>query len=646
MKLTHKIWSLLGIGFIGLAVLSGAFFWGSSKKDAATSHALSAEKASVYLNETEAVIRDVSTKLELFLLTNDVTLVAQGQSVVTHHIEKTQDEPHANADLENKLKIALANVETVSKLRTISGLSEKEGLKGSLRSSVKTVEAKLNEFGKENPDISIDKTMVKMLMLRRHEKDYMLRRDPKYVDTFNARVKEFHATVAASDIPQSVQKDIKPLIEDYQKKFLEWTQADQMVLAKVASARISNLATIENVKKMEEATTAEMQEAMAQKADMDAFVSLLTLSIILATSLFLIGGGMLVIRSITRPIRNVTGAMEQISMGNLNTQVPESKINDEIGSLCRIAAVLHESVRAQKAFEAEEAEKAARQEREKRALMVQLADEFDRQVTGIVESVASSSSDLNMTATTMSQVAERTSTEATSAISASTQTMHNVQTVATAAEEMTSTISEISKQIVEASLAAKEAVGKVNDTSSQVRILTDIAARVGEVVEMISSIAEQTNLLALNATIESARAGEAGKGFAVVAGEVKELAGQTAKATDQIAIQINEIQTATGHASQAMNDVSQVILRVEEISSTIAAAMEEQNATTHEIAGNIHQAAQGTELVNDNINSVSDASKEAGASSEQVMVAAQRLGEQSNLLREQVGSFIQRIRAA
>ena len=351
-------------------------------------------------------------------------------------------------------------------------------------------------------------------------------------------------------------------------------------------------------------------------------------------------------RGITRPVMDLTTTMSSLANDNLAVDVPGRGRGDELGKMAAAVQVFKSNGIRNKELEAEQQQQKAKAEEEKRIMMMQLADEFEKHVGGIVNSVSSASVELNASAKSMTDISELTQRQAAQASATSEQTSGNVQTVASATEEMTSTIGEISQQVVQASQSADDAVKKVTATNAQMAMLATTSSSIGKVVEMISSIAEQTNLLALNATIESARAGAAGKGFAVVAGEVKQLAGQTAKATSEIAKQIEDIQNATASATTSMDEVNATIQQLNEISTTIASAMEEQNAATAEIAGNIHQASQGTTLVSESILSVSKASQDAGAASTQVLSAAADLSEQSDLLKIEVQKFIAQVRAA
>jgi methyl-accepting chemotaxis protein len=272
------------------------------------------------------------------------------------------------------------------------------------------------------------------------------------------------------------------------------------------------------------------------------------------------------------------------------------------------------------------------------------ADLFERDVSGVVSSVANSANQLQSTAQTMTATAEETSRQSTTVAAAAEEATVNIQTVAAAAEELSSSITEISRQVTQSAQIANNAQHEADRTNALVQGLASAASKIGEVVKLINDIASQTNLLALNATIEAARAGDAGKGFAVVANEVKSLANQTAKATEEITAQISSVQNATKETVTAIQGISGIIGQINEIASAIATAVEEQGAATQEIARNVQQAATGTQEVTDTIGRVNTAAGETGKAARDVLDAAKSLSSNSDVLKSKVDGFVRAIR--
>ena len=285
--------------------------------------------------------------------------------------------------------------------------------------------------------------------------------------------------------------------------------------------------------------------------------------------------------------------------------------------------------------------------KEERARKVEKAlNDFDASMNVIFKSLASATDELEQTAGKMSSIAEETSSQAGTVTTVATQASANVQTVAAAAEELAASIAEISRQVQEASGVATEAVHVVQGTNKDMQDLSSNAGKIGEVVGLINDIAAQTNLLALNATIEAARAGEAGKGFSVVASEVKSLAGQTAKATENISRQIADIQQSTSGAVAAINHISEIIAKINSAQTTIAAAVEEQGAATKEISRNVVEASAGTAEVSRNITEVSTAAGQTGEAASGLLISSKNLAHQSDMLKQEVQKFIASVKAA
>jgi len=349
---------------------------------------------------------------------------------------------------------------------------------------------------------------------------------------------------------------------------------------------------------------------------------------------------------IVKPINLLKAVMEAFARNDMKADVPGIDRRDEVGDMARTVEVFKKNGLEVERMRAEQQATEKRNAEQRKADMYKLADDFEGAVGEIIETVSSASTELEASASTLTTTAERAQEVTTTVAAASEEASTNVQSVASATEEMASSVNEISRQVQESARMANEAVDQARKTNDRVGELSKAAARIGDVVELINTIAGQTNLLALNATIEAARAGEAGRGFAVVASEVKALAEQTAKATGEIGQQITGIQAATQESVGAIKEISGTIERLSEISSTIAAAVEEQGAATQEISRNVQQAAQGTQQVSSNITEVQRGAGETGSASSQVLSAAQSLSRDSNRLKLEVGKFLSTVRAA
>lgn len=349
-------------------------------------------------------------------------------------------------------------------------------------------------------------------------------------------------------------------------------------------------------------------------------------------------------RSIGSPIRTITETMKELAAGNTSVEIPYAARADEVGNMAAAVAVFAENMRNNERLQREAAEQqAAREKRAQR--MTELARGFDQEVETILQALVKSAGDLDLTAESLTKLSSESLEQVQKVAAAATEASANVSTVAAATEELSSSIMEISRQVTSQATIAEASTHAINDTTDRVVLLTEASTKIGDVVRLITEISNQTNLLALNATIEAARAGEAGKGFAVVANEVKSLANQTARATEDIAVQISSIQNSTQSTADSIRTVGDQIRQMTEISSGVAAAVEEQNAATKEISRNIQEASIGNQEVSEKIEFVAQAAGQTQSATATVLDAARLLGQNTATIRQTIERFISDVRA-
>jgi len=384
-------------------------------------------------------------------------------------------------------------------------------------------------------------------------------------------------------------------------------------------------------------------ETLAAVGALTRALAVTALAVLAATAIL----GLLFARTIVGPLGALTRALQALARRESLAEVPGSRRADEIGDIARAVVTIRDISLEEAAQQLKTTEAARlREETERRALLRDLADRFERSVGGIVGTVSQASGDLQGAATGMTEAVAGTARRSTSVAATAQETAGNVNAVAVAAEELGATVGEIGRQVEQASTMSAQAVDEAGRTAATMQTLSEAATRIGDVVGLVSQIASQTNLLALNATIEAARAGEAGRGFAVVAAEVKNLAEQTSRATTEIAEQVDAIRSATTGATGAIRSIVTRIEGMSFVTSSIAAAVEEQGVTTQEIVRNMGQASAGTGAMSQDIEAVARSAEEAGATADQVQRASADLSRQSEQLRAEVASFLATVRAA
>ena len=519
------------------------------------------------------------------------------------------------------------------------GLTENDGQQLAMREPVREVDDILRKYN----NLTLSNSMLAM---RVHEKNFQLHIEPKYADLHDQAKKEFDSLLASSDLQADAKKEIGNKADAYITAF--------KMLAELANSKKSDALAMQAVyvKEMEprllsldEQSVARVQkEAEAYTKNVDSTFTVIMLTVV-GVGFVSAVIGLLIGRGISIPIGKMTSAMDVLANGNLDVDIPAQEYSNEIGKMAKaLDSFKKNGKEAEKLREEQAVEQQKQLDRAKNIDM--FVSNFEKAVSVVVDSISSAATELQSTAEAMSSAAGGTSNQSGVVALASEEATANVQTVAAATEELSASINEIQARVGDSNKMAVQASDQANSTNAKVKDLAAAAEKIGTVVNLINDIASQTNLLALNATIEAARAGDAGKGFAVVASEVKTLAGQTAKATEEIAMQIRGIQEATGASVTAIKGITKIVEEVRETSVAISAAVEEQGSATQEIARNVNEAAIGTKEVSNNIIHVSEAAQRTGEAAMQVLSASSELAINGEDLRMQVDTFIRDIRTA
>jgi methyl-accepting chemotaxis protein len=651
LRLTHKIMAIGIVGLVGLLAFGAIYQIGSWSQDASRAIAGNARTISDLSKQLSIEMLEARRNEKNFQQRRNESY-AKGHAelavAINRDFDRLQMLTRAGGMGGLSEKVRLAQDGFVSYARDFAalvsaevklGLNETLGLSGSLRAAVHDIEAKLKEI--DNPRLT-----SWMLMMRRHEKDFMLRRDQKYLGELKKAAAEFSKSLAAAEIASALTAEITLKLEKYQNEFSAWVDTAQQT-AGYDAAMMKTFRGLEPlIVEVGQGVERLYKEADAAEAATRDSVRTWMLTAFALAVVLVCGLSLLIGRSISTALSAMARAMTRLAGGDFVVVIPSLARRDEIGEMADAVQVFKTNMIETERLRAEQLEIEQRQLQQRKADMHKLADAFEGAVGEIVEGVSSAATELEASANTLTTTAGRARELATAVAAASEEASTNVQSVSSASEEMTSSVNEISRQVQESSRVANEAVDQAQKTNDRVGELSKAAARIGDVVELINTIAGQTNLLALNATIEAARAGEAGRGFAVVASEVKALAEQTAKATGEISQQISGIQAATQDSVAAIKEIGHTIGRMSEISSTIAAAVEEQGAATQEISRNIQHAAAGTSQVSSNITNVQRGASETGSASSQVHSAAKSLSSESHRLKLEVGKFLSSVRAA
>ncbi|NEU96873.1 methyl-accepting chemotaxis protein [Bradyrhizobium uaiense] len=516
------------------------------------------------------------------------------------------------------------------------GFNEGDGFQGKLRNAVHVVEHRLSELNQP-------RLMILMLMMRRHEKDFILRGEDKYGDQLADREVEFETSLAQANLPADVKSQILELIRAYKATFVSF-----MVTQQALSDQVDDLGQIYDrirpalVKIMAAADAHSQAAAMRAEEIRRNLVWMIGLATILVGLIALLFG-----RRVAQTVASMTAAMRQLGDGRFDVVLPGLGRKDELGEMAEAVELF--KLKAREKAQAELDAKAV-QDRTvaelRQADLARLAGEFEAAVGKVIETVSSASSQLEASARSLTGTADHSRQLSSAVASSSEEASTNVRRVAAATGELAKTITNIGRQVQEAASIAGDAVLKAELSDQRMASLAAAAERIGSVVQLIATIARQSNLLALNATIEAARAGDRGRGFAVVAQEVKLLAAQTAHATVEISEQISGIQAATAESVGAITEIGVIIGRIAEIARIVVDSIGEHEATSKSIAFNVQEAAVRTTQVAASAGEVTNHAKETEGASLQVLTSAELLSEESSRLKHELDSFLVGIQAA
>jgi methyl-accepting chemotaxis protein len=650
LRLIHKVGAIAALGVLGLLVVGVIFLVGNASQNLFRQTADDARTIELLSNEASLAFLQARRAEKDFLLRSDDSYVKRHGEVVGMAAAKLDALAKSLAaanlpEIGKQLAAVKQGFDTYVKnfagmvdARRRQGLDENSGLQGALRKSVHDVEDKLG---------TVDDARLKaaMLMMRRHEKDFILRSDMKYRDEFLKSATEFGNLVAAAALPAELKRDLTNDLEAYRKDFVAWTQATD-VTARAQRAMSDAYAAIEpEVEAMQKgikqvrAAADDANERSRSSTELQMEIAIAAIACAAMVLAFLIG------RAISKPLAEMTGVMRKLAAGDATIEVPGVGREDEIGEMAGAVLVFKDNMVANERMRTEQTEGEKRAGEQRKEQMNQVADLFDKSVQGAVDEVLRAGGDIQSRAVSTADRQESGSQGSIAVANAAGATRERLQTLAAAAQQMSSSVTEIARGVSEAARVSIEAVKDTEGVAREIGDLAQSAKEIGAVVQMISDIAGQTNLLALNATIEAARAGEAGRGFAVVASEVKALASQTAQATVEITQKIGAIQDRAGGAVTAATGVRGTIDRLAEMSSSVAASVEEQAAVTADIARNVNEVMGDVDQISASIGGVSRGSIVTCGGAIEMLWASEDLGATARSLKTDAADFVKRIRA-
>jgi len=643
VSLKFQIGFIVAISTLIFVIVGGIYYWGSASQAVAEAN-----------TERALAIRDASESSMFFLMDSrrqekdflydkngdaDDYLSQQKEDVkaalaqidLIPSLLNTDEDRARIKSIRDGVEQYRSQFAQVATIRKSVGLSEQEGLLGALRKSVHDAEEMLT---KQNQD----RLTIVMLMMRRHEKDFLARLDSKYVGEFSKRAEQFDGILATSSFGDADRALISDAMHKYEQDF--HSVADGIVKMNAEIQALSR--TYDRISPLLQAlrnqTGQAAQAAQAERAAITVLTGrVIDASLVLGTLIVVILG-ISIARAIYKPLIHITKVMDELANGSLTANVPVLNRSDEVGHMANAVKVFKDNaVTANELRKKRDLENAAKME--KSASLEMLTTDFEKSSKILVKNVFGSATDLRTTANRMGELIDETSKCTKLVDGASNLAAANVSTVAAATQELAASINAITDLVDRSNAVAQDAADKATKSNEQIKGLAEAAGQISDVVQLISDIAGQTNLLALNATIEAARAGESGKGFAVVANEVKNLATATAKATGDITERIRAIQTESNAAAEAIEAIALTIHAINEMSGAVAAAVSEQESATNEIAQSVQSAAMSTAEVSQSVETLLTISEQTRQSTKVLVVASNIMAGLSTEMEDEIKSF-------
>jgi methyl-accepting chemotaxis protein len=653
LSISRRFLALGAIILTGTLAVAGAMIWGETRASQAMQRAEAERLYAGHINGLKLGVLDLRRREKDFLLRSDDRFVGEFEASLKRlngHLEWLSAHAPQDADVRSTIVMIERYAKTfmsVVEASRAAGLNENAGQQGVLRAAVRTVEQRLEQVaaqgGVEIADI--DALRVFMLQMRRNEKDYMLRFDERFATAVANLRRTMEASPAMMRLPSPVRTELSTLLGRYISTFNDWVATQQQRITHTAELSQIYAGGQSAMARLETASEQRHHSAMADAADARNVGTWAVLIVGFLSLGFASGLGIVIARSITSPIRQVSDIMSRMSSGDITVEVPQSTGRSEIATMFSAIAVFRDVL--QERSEAGVRESSLAEERTRRAQVIEAAvDAFQKDVAASVATLDKTSSDLVGVSGTLNEAVGFVGEQSRAAMLSSEVTTTGIQSAAAAVEELEASIREIASQAAAATTVSQTAVEQARGSATTISVLSKAADEIGAVVTLIREVADQTNLLALNATIEAARAGEAGKGFAVVASEVKALANQTGKATEEIGIRIATVQKSALSAVEGIRMVERIIGNLSETSASLAASVEEQSAAVAEIAAATARASDGAGRSDDAVKEASAAMSGVDAEGKSVGRLALDLDKGARRLSDDVSRFLAAVRAA